>query len=584
MRERAPVAHSIDIASDRSALWLRACWVAGLAYLAGAGALEVYTALHCPLAYTADFLYDDAYYYLGVAGRLARGEGSTFRPPLHTNGYQPLWLLVLAAVAWTLSLGQHGLFVATIALSYVIKLVAIASTRRPLALALGVSIGWMPFVFSLGLETTLLALAVPWLPWLLAPGARSVRDALLSGAGFALLFLVRLDAAAVFAAHALWRGGSERKVDRTLVLQGLVLASVGGVYFALNWAWFGVPVPVSGLAKQLGNVLGENSVIDSYRRSLTMCASLALVHEGVRSWMQRLDRQAAGRRDVLDRAAGVFAVTALITIAYYTLGSGWRVWPWYRWPLALCFVFLFARSLALVLRGVASARRQARTLAQVGLLGLAALSVQIGFSALGANKSDTLAALAAHDAPALASTFPIIPSFNKDNVQMIARMFPHDGQAQTIVMGDRAGGLGYWLPLQHRFVHSEGLVADAAFLRARAEGRGEAFVDALAPDLMVVDRDQLLTERQGGTLVYGVPEPIQGTSMHRGVMLFCFPERAIRDQQALPLGYGSWYTVRTRYVFDYRARIPCSTSMAATLQGLLAQPDGLLDFSMPSEL
>ncbi|HEX5656143.1 MAG TPA: hypothetical protein VFX59_03070, partial [Polyangiales bacterium] len=415
---------------------------------------------------------------------------------------------------------------------------------------------------SLGLETTLFALAVPALPWLL-----TTRSWLGSGLAFAALFLVRLDAAALFAAHASWRIVSERRVERTLVLQGLVLALVAGVYFALNWHWFGVPVPVSGLAKQLGNVPGENSVLHLYERPLAVCAVLALAHEAVRAY----DRDAAGDRDVLDRATGVLALSALITIVYYSLGSGWRVWPWYSWPLALCFVFSYARTLALGLRTSRS------TLGRGVLASLAALALYLGVQGMGANKSDTLAALAAHDAPQYASMFPIIPSFNKDSVRMIERMFA--GPAQTIVMGDRAGGLGYWLPPQHQFVHSEGLVGDAAFLRARAEGRGEAFVDQLQPDLLIVDRDRLLTEPGS----YGVAEPIQGASMHRGVMLFCFPASAIRDRELLPLGYGSWYTERTRYTFDYRARMPCSASMRATLQRLLATPEALRDFSMSSE-
>ena len=45
----------------------RACRYVALAYFACAGGLEIYAALHCPLPYTADFLYDDAYYYAGLA-------------------------------------------------------------------------------------------------------------------------------------------------------------------------------------------------------------------------------------------------------------------------------------------------------------------------------------------------------------------------------------------------------------------------------------------------------------------------------------------------------------------------------------
>jgi hypothetical protein len=66
-------------------------------------------------------------------------------------------------------------------------------------------------------------------------------------------------------------------------------------------------------------------------------------------------------------------------------------------------------------------------------------------------------------------------------------------------------------------------------------------------------------------------------------MLFCFPQRALRDHQLLPLGYGSWYTVRPRYTFAYEQRVPCSVSMKRSLEALLAEPEALRDFSMASE-
>ncbi len=556
-----------SLASERSASWERAAVYAAFAYFAVAGAVEIFVAWHCPLEYTADLLYDDAYYYLGVAEHLARGAGSMFRAPLHTNGYQPLWLLALTGVAWLFSLGPRGLFVGAIALSVAIKLVAIASTRRlSLTLGLVVAFAWMPFVFSLGLETSLFALALPCMPWLLAPGMRSVPASWLSGIGFALLFLVRLDALAVFAVHATWRVVRERRIDRTLWLQAGIVALVAAVYFGLNWYWFGVPVPISGLAKQLGNVPGENhSAIWLYERGLAVCAVLALVHAIFR-------RRFRDHASDLDRVVAVLALSALITIVYYALGSGWRTWPWYNWPLALCFALSFARSLELAQRNL---ERGGRVLLAV----LALLAVYLGLQGMGANKSDVLAALTAHHHARLSSLFPVIPSFNKDSVRLMARMFPADGPAKTIMMGDRAGGLGYWLPEQYRFIHSEGLVGDAAFLRARAAGQGEAFVDALHPDVMVVDRDRLL--REGAT--YGVAEPIQGNSMHRGVMLFCFPEAAVVDAQALPLGYADWYTVRTRFTFDYHQRAECSPAMRAKLDALLAKPEALRDFSMSSE-
>ena len=46
----------------------------------------------------AFLVYDDAYYYLGVAGHLAAGHGSTFDGLHPTNGYHPAWALLLVPV------------------------------------------------------------------------------------------------------------------------------------------------------------------------------------------------------------------------------------------------------------------------------------------------------------------------------------------------------------------------------------------------------------------------------------------------------------------------------------------------------
>ena len=51
-----------------------------------------------------DYLRDDFFYYLIVAQNFASGHGSTFNGIVPTNGYHPLWMLVLAG----LSLFMHN--------------------------------------------------------------------------------------------------------------------------------------------------------------------------------------------------------------------------------------------------------------------------------------------------------------------------------------------------------------------------------------------------------------------------------------------------------------------------------------------
>ena len=58
---------------------------------------------------------DDAFYYLEIAARLGRGEGFTFDGIHTTNGFHPLWQLLLVPVSWMLGSGNdasiRGVFV-----------------------------------------------------------------------------------------------------------------------------------------------------------------------------------------------------------------------------------------------------------------------------------------------------------------------------------------------------------------------------------------------------------------------------------------------------------------------------------------
>lgn len=67
-------------------------WLLGLLVLFSA-------AVACtPLLLRLPVTWDDGFYYLEIARRLAAGEGSTFDGINPTNGYHPLWLLTLVAL------------------------------------------------------------------------------------------------------------------------------------------------------------------------------------------------------------------------------------------------------------------------------------------------------------------------------------------------------------------------------------------------------------------------------------------------------------------------------------------------------
>jgi hypothetical protein len=73
----------------------------------GAGSVAVLSAVLVGLVLSNPtwFMFDDAYFYLQIAGHLAEGHGSTFHGFGWTNGYHPLWLSIcvplLALARWT---------------------------------------------------------------------------------------------------------------------------------------------------------------------------------------------------------------------------------------------------------------------------------------------------------------------------------------------------------------------------------------------------------------------------------------------------------------------------------------------------
>lgn len=66
-------------------------------WIAIAACYAAWTPFHSGLAWHV-FVQDDCFYYLKVAQNLATGHGSTFNGLVATNGYHPLWLLLLTLV------------------------------------------------------------------------------------------------------------------------------------------------------------------------------------------------------------------------------------------------------------------------------------------------------------------------------------------------------------------------------------------------------------------------------------------------------------------------------------------------------
>ncbi len=219
-------------------------------------------------------LIDDAYYYLEIADNLRRGCGASFDCLHPTNGYHPLWLLLLTGLSavhpsqgdgqvWLMQGLGIALLLAAILLTMLLARRAMPAARvAPLVPAALLATNPSLFYVAVnGLETpaAFLALALLGLACHAAlsrpsPAGPSWRATLAVALAGALAFLARLDYAIV-AAGALsallladivrTRRIAARSVA-AIALFGLAVAT----YLLLNLALFDAALPGSGSIKQ----------------------------------------------------------------------------------------------------------------------------------------------------------------------------------------------------------------------------------------------------------------------------------------------------------------------------------------------
>lgn len=227
-----------------------------------------------------DLTYDDAFYYLGIGRNIAEGAGSTFDGINTTNGYHPLWMLVVSAVfavgfddvaairavlvvglvLWVGSLLVLGDLLARAVAgwpAFAGRADAGAASRRGnlLLAVVWFAIGANPYVLKIyvsGMETGLAAAVGVAL---LALSVRTTGDpferpvALAVGTG--LLFLSRTDTVFLVAALCCYAALGRRRIDRPILGVGLAFSAVVAAYLASNLALVGHPMQISGTWKRV---------------------------------------------------------------------------------------------------------------------------------------------------------------------------------------------------------------------------------------------------------------------------------------------------------------------------------------------
>jgi hypothetical protein len=231
----------------------------------GGFAAMTLVALTSPLPVILDaYLHDDSFYYLTIAENFAAGRGSTFDGINDTNGYQPVWM-VLLAVMFASGVGHDQMVTVGVAvqallfgLGTVVLSVALARNGvTALAAAAATSVVYFGIAPALGwdlLEAGLnvLTSATVLLAFtrLCGPGISPLSLGLvLAVAGLVRTdHLVFLPIGGVLLAWRIWNDAQPGKIQRLLAFSLPAVALVGS-YLASNLLTMGHLMPISGVVK-----------------------------------------------------------------------------------------------------------------------------------------------------------------------------------------------------------------------------------------------------------------------------------------------------------------------------------------------
>jgi hypothetical protein len=336
-------------------LWLRSVPISrACSYIASALVAATYF-YHLARGSTAylGLLEDDFFYYLEVADNIAKTGRLSYDTITLTNGFHPLWLVVLLGLR--LLIGSVGpAFFAALASVLFGAMIATYELGRRFAQALGASpplAAAIAALYSLG-NARLAAsgmecvVAVPLMLWWLTEIARNdtltSRRAAYLGLVASLAILARLDIALLVAIAIVGYVLVVRPPVKLLVRQ-LLAFCCGGILLALyalaNFVFFGTPLPVSALAKRLiiapgfSLAYGWNAAFGSY---FGPTAGVVLAFGSVATAYLAWRRREMGPPS----APFVAAVTLLFTFVFFLLNaqSGWIYFGWYAYPFAAALI------------------------------------------------------------------------------------------------------------------------------------------------------------------------------------------------------------------------------------------------------
>lgn len=400
------------------------------------------------------FYDDDFFYYLQIARNLATHGLSTFDGIHLTNGYHPLWLLVITAI-YKLAPGKAFFYVLeglTVLLTLSVYISAKTCLLRytsaiPFASLAAAAVAFPTLVISRGgMEVTLgIPLVLLFLNYRLRPSFRwSGPQVIVMGFLASLVVLARLDSgilvALIFVEDAFFQRFS---LQQWLVRAGeyLVGALAVVVYLVTNQRIFGTMLPVSGQAKEIRfrhfpSMAPLKSILNPHSVSGGLLAFPALVL-GIMAAVLLV--RGINRREGDPSLYAVASALITFPLAYFaviSLLSDWPLFLWYLYPFVL---LIFGSAIALIATASSTGEPVAPRIVKYASLGLVAgATLYVALIAAYRKPSDLY--LQSADLAEFATTHP-----------------------GTYAMGDRSGTPAYLIP--YPFVQLEGLTMDKQFLQ-----------------------------------------------------------------------------------------------------------------------
>jgi hypothetical protein len=423
------------------------------------------------------FTSDDAYYYFLTAWNWAHGAGSTFDGINETNGYQPLWFWISAGVFQVFPDRNTGLAAMMTVISalwigcvYAIWRIA----RQTFGTAAGL-FGLCPFLvvgftlFFTGVEVPAVAILLfafisAGLSRNLFSAPTSTRTSLVMGTLLALLVMARLDTGifvAVLMAGLLvtWKqSASWRTTLRSLTLLAAPAVATLVVYVVANLLAFGVPLPISGTAKQLAGLTWNESTITRFLTfgnyaGIPFFLGISTFAAGIVAiLLTRTSASDAHHHTLIAtrRWITVLLVAQVAQLLVYSIISSWRMEPWYYY---LTLPSLVLSVMVIAFRVLAFPVLQLRPipLAVAGAVVVVALS-----SAFALRVAQRM------DVP--------VSDHSMESVDIAGGLWAssHLPDNARVAMGDRAGAFAY--ATRHPVIQTEGLVNSADFVEALRNG------------------------------------------------------------------------------------------------------------------